>query len=116
MCLGDPLSKDSRVLCVEEQVDPGQLAVVSCMVPDPCEDPSFGVVVVNQDVPPGAPPFFVEEEPLARDWVEGPLLIVTVSDPLLWEAAVVLCVVEGLEGEPICLMHLWISVVDALLK
>lgn len=101
--LGNTLGEDTWVFTVEEKVDPGQFGVLALLLRVPIARVNFAraVVALNNNGAPVAGAVRVLAKTLARDWVEISLLIVTKRDPLLREAAIVLCVIKWLEWEPV---------------
>ena len=101
--LGDTLGEDTGVFTVEEKVDPGQFGVLALLLRVPIARVNFAraVVALNNNGAPVAWAIRVLAKTLARDWVEISILIVTKRDPLLREAAIVLCVIKRLEREPV---------------
>ncbi len=47
MSLGHTLGENAWVFSIEEEVDPGQLAILASAVPDAREDAALAVIVVN---------------------------------------------------------------------
>jgi len=106
--LSHPLSENSRILSVEQEVDPGQLDVfVGSVVPVASINGPFGIVVVDENGLPRSGAIFAFPETLTWDRVEGSIWLLTVSDPLCWLTAVVLRVIEGLKREPLSWRLTW---------
>ena len=61
-------------------------------------------------------PIFTLNLAKALSWnrVEAAIRLLTVGYPLLWQPAVVLCVIEGLKGKPVSGSRHWIPIVNAL--
>ena len=97
MRLDDSLGKDSWVLGIEEQVDPGQLDILGRAIPDTAELLSLTVVRADQNRAPEATAVVVLAEALAWNGSEGTILLGAVGDPLLRQPAVVLRVIERLK-------------------
>ena len=114
MCLNDSLGKDTWVLGIEEQVDPGQLDILGRAIPYTAELLSLIVVRVDQNRAPVATAVVVLAEALAWNGSEGAILLGAVGYPLLRQPAVVLRVIEGLQLEPVGRRGLRISIVDSL--
>ena len=114
MSLNDSLGEDSGVLSIEEQVDSGQLNVLLGAVPVAHELLALAIVGANEDFAPVAGTALMLAQALARDGRESAVRLVAVGDPLLWQPAVVLRVVEGLQREPVGGGWLRVGVVDAL--
>ena len=116
MRLNDSLGKDTWVFRIEEQVNPGQLDILGRAIPYTAELLSLIVVRVDQNRAPVATAVVVLAEALAWDGGERAVLLRAVGDPLLWQPAIILRVIEGLKREPVCGRWLRISVVNSLLN
>ena len=114
MRLNNSLGKDTWVLGIEKQVDPRQLDVLGCAIPDTTELLSLIVVRVDQNRAPVATAVVVLAEALAWNGSKGTILLGAVGDPLLRQSAVVLRVIEGLKREPVGGRGLRISIIDSL--
>ena len=100
--LSHSLSKNSRILSAEQEVDSCQLNIfVGAIVPVTSIDGSFSVICVDKDVFPGSSAVLRLPQTLAWDWVEGSIRLLAVANPLRWLPTVVLGVVKGLKGEPL---------------
>ena len=116
MGLNDTLSKDTWVLSIEEQVDAGELNVLVSTVPITSEPLRLLDVVMDEDWLPVATAVGVAIETFAWNGHKGAVRLVSIGDPLLRQAAIVLCVVEGLQREPVGVGLDWASVVNTLNK
>jgi hypothetical protein len=112
--LGHALGENPRVLRVEEQVDPGQLTVLVLAVPVAGVDFALSIVRMDKDVFPLGGAVLVTVETLAGNGSEIAVLVVAEGDPLLGQAAVILRVVEGLQGQPVGWVVGRVLVIDAL--
>jgi len=112
--LGDTLRKNTGVLRVEQQVDPGELNVLAGTIPVASVDVSLLVIAVNQDGSPLSGAVRVAEETFTADGVEATVFSLAKSDPLMGHAAVVLSIIKRLKGEPVSWVDSWVAVVNSL--
>lgn len=96
--MGHTLSEDARILSVEEEVDPCELAVLSSLVvPEAGKDVPVSFISGYEDCAPMSASFLVAPKRLAWNRSEATGLgVVAVLYPLFGEAAVVLSVIKRL--------------------
>ena len=110
------LSKDSWILRVEEEIDPRELNVFASHIPLATVHGSFFIPSLDQDCFPFTGAIFVLEKPLCWDRREATFFVDSKLNPFTRQAAVILEIVEWLKREPVGLIRLGISVVDAKLQ
>jgi len=116
MCLGNTLSKDSRVLAIEKQVYPSELAVLALIVvPGAGVNVALVVVAADQHWPPVATARVVSPQSFTSDGVEGAgHWVISVFYPFVRETAVILSIVKRFKRQPVSLMDLGVFIVDSL--
>ena len=114
--MNDTLSENTGILSIEQQVDACKLDILSSAIPVAAEPLSILIVCVDEDRAPVAATLLVLAQTLAGNGPHGAILSLAVLDPLLRQSAVVLCVVEGLEGEPVSRRSHRVAIVNTLYK
>ena len=116
--LGDSLSKDSRILRVEEKVNSRELDVLAGHVPLSAVHSSLFVPGLDKDCSPLTDAILVLSEALGRNGSKVAFFICSKFNPLVRKAAIVLEIIEWLKREPLSSVLLTgaDSVVDAQLQ
>ena len=117
MSLCNSLCEDSWILRVEQKINSGQFDILLFLfdlsVPIACVDLAFFIIGVDEYWAPMANTVD-HMETFSRNRLERAVFLLTVLDPLGGLSAVVLGVVEWLEGKPVGWGRFWIGVINSL--
>lgn len=116
VCLGNSLGKDPWVLGIEKEVDSGEFNVFSSHIPLTAVDSSFIIPGLDKNSFPFTNVAVSSEKTLGWNGSEISLFVNTKINPFRWESAVVLEIIEWFKWEPVGLIWLWISIIDAQLE
>lgn len=116
MGLSHSLSEDSWVLRVEEKIDSREFNILAGHVPLTAVYCSLLVPRLDEYGFPFTGAIIILEETLSWNWSNMALLVDSELDPLLWETAIILEIIEWFEWKPISLIWRWVSVIYSKLK
>jgi len=112
--LGYSLGEDTGILGVEEKVNPGELGVLIETVPVASVELTLSVVGVDEHGHPLTAAIFIFKEAFTRNGGKVAFSVVAEKNPLFRQTAIVLSIIEGLEGEPVRGVGGRVTVIDAL--